>query len=68
MRDPVRGVSAPNLGVCSRPNSIASALHVQLDTLNINLSFGLLDPGRIKPHPTSAEAPLGSCLIALMLP
>lgn len=27
----------------------------------------LLDPGRIKPHPTSAEAPLGCCLITLML-
>lgn len=27
----------------------------------------LLDPGRIKPHPTSAAAPLGWCLITLML-
>lgn len=34
--------SAPNLGVCCRPNSIASALHVQPDTLYINPGFGLL--------------------------
>lgn len=61
-------LSAPNLGVCCHPDSIASALHVQPDMLLlVQVLACLLDPERVKPHPTSAETPLGCCLITLTL-